>query len=323
MANLFGWNFDLIPGVNVRDEARKNPLSNALYGLPADVVNPNVDLIPGVGLNEKGRSNAKTINPVPQVPTLGVPDSVAAGGTAGGTGKNAARIGSLRGDIKNKQGAVMAAYDQLFGDLDNLGRDRSRTVEEDAGKNIGKLTQQYTSAIPGIESSYSAIGAGDSTDTRDAKIGAKQGFDDSVEEVGKTKDADLAKIGQYINESKGKYGADKDSILRLISRVDETEDEGDLNAARNSVEDKLGTLGAERATLGTDAGARGQLSSITADAGRFDSVKSSLDNILASSLSGGVKAAAVQAIADSADLSPEDKEKVKLQYGNVYNAPVA
>lgn len=232
-----------------------------------------------------------------------------------------ARVNKLRGDIKGRAPELEAAFNALFGDMDNLARDKSAEIERKAGENINELTEQYTASIPGIESSYAALGAGDSTDTRDAKIGAKTGFEKSVKQVGEAKDADLTKVGQYANESKAKWNADKDSMLRLISRVDETENEGDLNTARNEVENKLGTLNADRATLTTDAGARGKLSEITKDSSRYDSAKAALDNVLKSSLSGGVKQAAVEAISNSADLDEEDKQRIKLEYGNVYDTP--
>lgn len=232
-----------------------------------------------------------------------------------------ARVQKLRGDIKGRAPELEAAFNALFGDMDNLARDKSAEIERKAGENINDLTGQYTASIPGIESSYAALGAGDSTDTRDAKISAKTGYEKSVKQVGDNKDADLAKVGQYANESKAKWSADKDSMLRLISRVDETENEGDLNTARNEVENKLGTLNADRATLTTDAGARGKLSEITKDGGRYEAAKAALDNVLKSSLSGGVKQAAVEAISNSADLDDEDKQRIKLEYGNVYDTP--
>lgn len=231
----------------------------------------------------------------------------------------AAKLMGLRGDIKSKKDPILQAYAALFGDLEELVKTRAGEVEAAAGKNIGKLTEGYTGALPGIDSSYASLGAYDSTDRSRARDAAKKGYETSVEEVGTNKQADLAKVGQYKTETEAGWGADKESILRLIGRVDETENESELYDARNEVEGKLGTLGATRATLNTDAGARGKLSELTGDAGRFDAVKSSLDNVINSSMSGGVKSAAVQAVVNSAGLTDEDKAKVKAMYGDVYS----
>lgn len=274
-----------------------------------------------------GKSNKKAETPAgkPITPMAFQPSQqpAAVDPAAAAEAAEAARVATLRGDIQGRRNAVLAAYEALFGDIDQLAKSQAGEIEKKAGQNINELTQSYTSSIPQIQSSYSAVGAGDSTDTRDAKITAKTGYDKSVSEVGENKSDDLAKVGQYVNENKANWMADKDSILRLIGRVGETEDVGDLNEARNTVENKLGTLGATRATLGTEQGARGKLSEITDDGGRFAAIKDSLDNIVNSSLSGGVKAAAVQAVSDSAGLTSEDKQKIKQMYGDVYNAPVA
>lgn len=232
-----------------------------------------------------------------------------------------ARVRDLRSGVLSKHQAALDAYNALFGDIDNLARERSGEIERKAGDDINELTSQYTGSIPGIENSYAAVGAANSTDTSDAKDKAKAGFDKSVKTVGENKQADLAKVGSYVSEQKAKWNADRDSINRLMGRVNETEDEGDLRNSRNEVEDKIGSLGAERATLNTDSGARGQLSQITGDNGRFEAIKGSLDSIMQSSMAGGVKQAAVQAVMDSSDLNDEEKNKVKQMYGNVYDAP--
>lgn len=232
-----------------------------------------------------------------------------------------AKLNAIKGQIAGRRGSINDIYNAMFGDLDTVARERASDIERKSGENIGKLTDQYTASIPGIESSYAALGAGDSTDTRDAKIKAKSGYDDSVKQVGEQKQDDLAKVGSYVNENKAKFGADHDSILRLIDQAGQSDNEGDVRNADNEVANRLGQANVTRATLGTDAGARGALSGITADNGRFDSIAGALDNIMQSSLAGGVKAAAVEAASNAAGLTDEDKAKIKMQYGNVYDAP--
>jgi len=87
---------------------------------------------------------------------------------------------------------------------------------------------------------------------------------------------------------------------------------------RNDVEGNIDTAKTTRATLGTDEGARGTVSALTADNGRFDAAVTALDSIIKSSMSGSVKDAAVQAVTDSAGLNDEEKKKIQQTYGNVY-----
>jgi hypothetical protein len=262
--------------------------------------------------------------PAPSGKVQGVmtdPAAVAAASGGGGSavpGVDMAQVSAIRNDTKARGADLNAIYDELFGTLDNLARDRAGQVEKDYGDQFGAAAKQYTDSVPMIENSYASIGSGDSTDKTYAKNTAKEGFETTNKGIQKNKDADLTKIGSFVNEQKGKYNADRDSGNRLVSRVDETDDLGDLRSARNSVEDKIGSLKAEEATLGTDAGARGTLSAITGDAGRKDELMTALDQIIKSSLSGGVKQAAVKSVVDSGGLSDEDKKKVQAQYGNVF-----
>lgn len=285
----------------------------------------------GRRIYESGRAHG-SVQPAPEIKQFGGSDTPTVTAptitttydpAAAAEAARMSRVAGLRGEITGKEDDVIRAYNLLFGDLDKLAKDRAKQIEDTTGENISKLTSQYTKSIPGIESSYAALGAGDSTDTRDAKITAKEGYDDSVKQVGEQKESDLAKVGNYVKETKAGWDADKGSILRMIGRAGDTEDEGDLRAARNSVEDSLDKATAGRGKLGTDEGARGALSKLTADNGRFESITGALDAIVNSSLSQGAKQGAIEAAANSAGLSDEEKQKVKLQYGNVYNAPEA
>lgn len=235
--------------------------------------------------------------------------------------------GQLRGDIKSTIAQALAAYDQLFGQLDALGRDRGAQVEKDYGDQFTKAAKQYADSLPGIENSYAAIGAGDSTDNTYAKNTAKTGFEDTNKSIQKNKNDDLAKIGNFIAENKAKYNADKDSLSRLNGRVDQATDLSELRGSRNATEDKLGSIKADQGTLNTDAGARGQLSAITQDAGRADSLSSALDAILQGSMSQSVKDAAVESVAQAGGLSSADVDAIKkrnaAQYGSAYQPAAA
>lgn len=230
----------------------------------------------------------------------------------------AAEIGRLRGDIRGRGSELQAIYDSLFGDLDTLLRTRSSDVERDYGEQLTKASDQYAKALPTIQNSYAAIGAADSTDTADAKDTAKAGFDDTTSTIGKNKQKDLAAIGQYGNEQRAKIQSDKDALNRELGRIDETDDVDALRGTRSNIETNLGAANVTKQTLGTEGKAANDLKALTKDAGRFEAASNALDNILKSSMSGAVKEAAVKAIVDNAGLSDDEKEKVQLQYGNVY-----
>jgi len=232
--------------------------------------------------------------------------------------KEAAERNQLRMEMQQRVQELNAIYDAMFGDLDNLLRDRAKTIEGEYGDQLEKTASEYAKSLPLIESSYASVGADSSTDLRDANLTAKEGFEGANKTIAKNKDADLSKIGQYGTEQKSKWTADKQSANRLASRAGEVEDIGELRQGRNALEEKLGSTQADRGTLTTDSGARGQLASITNNAGRFEEVATALDKIVKGSMSGGVKAAAVQSVIESGGLNDEDKKKIAQQYGNTY-----
>lgn len=296
-----------------------------LADLAKKVADPNFDLIPGVDNPYNNAPAAPAKKPTGKTggggANVGAEVLAANTGAGGAPVVNYAMVDELRKAIKGNRPAIEEAYNALFGDLDSLARDRVSDIDRKLGENTAALTGQYTEALPALDQSYAAVGAFDSTNRGDARTKAKTGYEKSVKEVGDAAGEERTKVGQYVTENKAKYGADKDSVLRMIDRVDQTEDEGDLRQARNDVEGKFGDLGVQRATLQSDAGAKGALKGIGAGNERFNSIKASLDQIVNSSMANGVKAAAVEAVANSADLTDEDRQKIKLEYGQVYDTP--
>lgn len=299
----------------------------------------SADVIPGVNvkqLNDAARPNAnvdaKQINN-PYVDSLIKPIAPIAGGdttpTGGGGGglsaaqiaeaQSAAKVNKLRGDIHGKGNSLLSIYDQMFGNLDNLLKERADQTEGDYGKQFKQAADQYAQSIPEIQNSYASVGASNSTDTADAKDKAKVGFDNTNATIGKNKQDDLTKVAQYGTQQKAKIQSSKDAAARNIGKADQVTDEQALTDLGNTLDTSTDTAKADLATLGTDSGARGQLASLTGDNGRFQQATNALDSIIKSSMGGAVKQAAVQSIVDNAGLTDDQKKQVQLQYGNVYN----
>lgn len=243
-------------------------------------------------------------------------------GSGSGSGAQAAQDAAdrvaLRNEIAGKSGAVDATYNDLFGSLDNLLKSRDSSLETQYGTQFKKAGDQYAEAIPQIETSYAAIGAGDSTDNTYAKNTAKKGFEDTTATIGTNKTADKAKLGQYGSEQRAKIATDKGAADRAIAQAGSTTDVSALRSMRNDLNTSLGAANVTKATLGSDGQAQQDLSALTGDSGRFEAATNALDGILKSSLSGSVKDAAVQAVTNSAGLSDAEKKKVQATYGNTY-----
>lgn len=245
------------------------------------------------------------------------------GGGGGGGGlaqadPDAAAREELRGRIRGRGSEIDAAYAALFGDLDNLIRARSQELDRDYGEQLERAGSQYAAYLPQIESSYSALGAANSTDLRDANLDAKSGFEDTTKTIGRNKEKDQSALGQFRRESEARFSADRDAARSAVSQADTTTDVNALRGFANQLEENLRGTGVTRATLGTEGEARQQLLGMTADGGRSEAAMNALDAILKSSMSGDVKSAAVEAITNAGGLTDEEKKRVQQQYGNVY-----
>lgn len=237
---------------------------------------------------------------------------------SGAVDRDAAERANLLARITGRGGEIQAIYDALFGDLTNLVRARDTELESQYGDQLKEATKTYTDAIPEIEGSYAAIGAADSTDQSDAKDGAKEGFDSTTNTIKKNKEKDKAALGQYKREQEAKFTADKDSANRAVQSAGETTDVGALRGFANDLDQNISTANVTRATLGTDGAARQEISNLTGDNGRYQAATNALDDVIKSSMSGAVKAAAVDAITDASGLSDQEKQKIRQQYGDVY-----
>lgn len=240
------------------------------------------------------------------------------GGGGGSADPNAAMASSLRSRIANSGAGIDAAYSALFGDLDTLLKSRGSELETQYGDQLKKAADDYSAALPQIETSYAAIGAGDSTDQTDAKGKAKTGFEDTTKTIQKNKADDQAKLGAYGNEQRAKFTADQEAARRAVESANGTTDPDALRGLANELDTNLSQTNVTRATLAPDSSARKALSDLTGDNGRFEAATNALDSILKSSMSGAVKAAAVKAITDAGGLSDQEKKKVQEQYGNAY-----
>lgn len=238
------------------------------------------------------------------------------GGGSGSSDPYAAERAGLKNRIKSRAGDIDAAYGSLFGELDTLIGSRDAELETQYGGQLQKAANQYAEALPAIDQSFAALGSYDSTQRGDSRGKAKKGFEETTTTIGANKKKDKDALGQYANEQRAKFTADRDSAKRFIESADATTDVGALRSAANELDTNLSQTGVTKASLGTN-GAK-TVSDLTSDAGRYEAAVNALDSILKSSMASDVKAAAVKAVTDSAGLSDDEKKKVQQTYGNVY-----
>lgn len=230
-----------------------------------------------------------------------------------------AKANSIKGDVRGKASQLLALYDQLFGSLDATVGAQAKDLEGQYGEQFKKTADQYAAAIPMIRNSYASVGADNSTDVTSANRTANAGFEETNKTIGKNKEADLTKLAKTKAEKKATYQAGKDSVNSNVSRLDSTTDVNALESMRSELDKGVSDANIEGSRLGTDGSFRDALRASTPDSGRFDQARTALDGIINSSMSGGEKQAAAVSIANNTGLTAEEKQKLNLQLGNVFN----
>lgn len=253
-----------------------------------------------------------------------IADPMAGGGGGGGGGStvqadpDAGQRAALKSRIGGRNPEIDAIYNALFGDLDNLIKSRDAELETQYGDQLKSATGKFEEALPAIDTSYAALGSYDSTQRTDSRGKAKTGYEETTKTISNNKQKDKAALGQYANENRAKFTADRDAAKRAISSAAETTDVGALRGLDNDLSTNISQAGVTRATLGSDGQARSAVSAITGDNGRYEAAINALDSVLKSSLGSDVKTAAVKAVTEAGGLSEEEKKKVQQTYGNVY-----
>lgn len=330
VATFSGKKQNLLNGSALQGSGTRTPIQGS--GIPVQGSAPNIQ-----GSSPALQVSANPINYLNLVDgsgdggaSLGATDSGSyyGGGSSYGSGgssysqaavdPNAARRASLKEGIKGKRALIEAAYNDLFANLDNLLRAKSADLDTQYAGQIDTAGKNLADALPTIDSSYASLGSYDSTQRGDARGKAKDSYNDTVKTIGNNKAKDVAALGQYGNESKARFQADKDSANRYIDSADTTTDVDSLQTASNSIDSNLSQTGVTKATLGTDASVSRDIKNLTADGGRFQAAIDSLKSVLDSSLPGAVKQAAVTAVTNNSGLTEDEKKKVQAQYGNVY-----
>ncbi len=161
MPNIFGWNFDLIPGVNVTkslNDARAAGKSN--FGADAvstalNIASPDYDVIPGLDINKHPSTTSTSRPPVqPGNDELDTSQQIADGGYGGTGGSSAAsavaksfydagisNIDALIASLPSREASALSALMNSY--LQTKGRQDVEYGDNQAdfNKNIDKVTR--------------------------------------------------------------------------------------------------------------------------------------------------------------------------------------
>ena len=224
-----------------------------------------------------------------------------------------AQRGQLRGDIGTNIRNAQNAYSQLYGDVTGAATSQRQALDQRYGKETQALGEQFNQELPGIGRAYAARGAFDSSYRMDAEEAAQKQFQRQLEDIGSQRQADAAKIGQYVAEQQAKIQAEQGILGTIGGRLGQTTDLNELMQLRNQLERQIADTQSQRAGAMSQEQLMQRFGQLAPANDRLSVLQGTLSQIMQSAAPQGLKVATAQQLIGSAGLSPEDQNRLQQQ----------
>jgi hypothetical protein len=224
-----------------------------------------------------------------------------------------AQRGQLRGDIGTNIRNAQNAYSQLYGDVTGAATSQRQALDQRYGKETQALGEQFNQELPGIGRAYAARGAFDSSYRMDAEEAAQKQFQRQLEDIGSQREADAAKIGQYVAEQQAKIQAEQGILGTIGGRLGQTTDLNELMQLRNQLERQIADTQSQRAGAMSQQQLMQRFGQLAPANDRLATLQGTLSQIMQSAAPQGLKVATAQQLIGSAGLSPEEQNRLQQQ----------
>lgn len=215
-------------------------------------------------------------------------DAVAAAAAAEAAAK-AGRLQAGRDAVSGLVNSIRGVYDALYGDVGTVATEKTKQLETKYGNEIGSTTDEFNGRFPAIGRAYSGRGAYDSSYRIDSEGVAKTGFSNALKDINYNKGQDLAKVGQYVAQTRADLGAQKGGVEAILGQIGAIDDENALTNLRNELDTKLRTLQASRAGNKSQASYLATLNSTVPGAERAGEIRANLISVVNSAVPTAMK----------------------------------
>ena len=231
-------------------------------------------------------------------------DAAAAAAAAEEAAKQA-RIQQSRDAITGLVGSITGVYDALYGDINNVAKDKTAQLETKYGREIGNLTDEFNSQFPLIGQNYAGRGAYDSGYRIEAEDRATGGYKRSLGDINYNKKQDLSKLGQEIAVTQADINANKGGVQAILAQIGAINDENALTNLRNELDTKLRTVQASRAGNMSQSAYMQRLNQTVPGAARAGEIRANLQNVLKSAIPTALKRSVATQLVNGAGVDPE------------------
>lgn len=219
-----------------------------------------------------------------------------------------AQRGQLRSQATGLINALVGAYDSLFGSARTAAAEQNKTLDERYNKEVNGLTDQFNQELPKIGRGYAARGTYDSSYRGDSEEQATTGFKNQIDDIGTQRQADAAKIGQFVAEKEGMVNAEKGLLAKMLESLPSVTDINELTQLKQQIDRKIADTQSAQAGIQSESAYRAKLNELAPSADRMAGLQSTLSNIVNGAAPGPLKRAVAQQVIGSSGLSDEEKQ---------------
>lgn len=150
------------------------------------------------------------------------------------SGSSGPSASTLQSEILSTINNVSNVYNQLFGRIDAAVNDQQRIIEDTAGRNTNQIRAELGDLNIATNRQFAARGLG-SSDFRTDALGSNQRLADSeIAGENRTRDQQLAQLGQFAATERAGFEGERDFILGLRDTVNQLTDVTELQNLRGS-----------------------------------------------------------------------------------------
>lgn len=227
---------------------------------------------------------------------------------AAGAGAN---TGALRDQITALVNSVKDIFNSRYGQVDASAAEQAGKLNTRFGNESSDLAHQITNENDKVGASYAGRGAFDSSYRGNANDTVTNAGTTQTRDLGTELADNLAKIAAWVSQQKTTLDANKGAADTTLARANDTNTSATgLESLRNGLDSQISTLQAGNADNNTAAQNASSLEAVAPSSARGVQLKTTLSQILAGNADTTQKAAIGHQLITSANLSPEDQQKL-------------
>lgn len=221
-----------------------------------------------------------------------------------------AQANALKSSITGLIGNIKGVYDAIYGDVSNVAADRTAQADKSHAADVNSLTGQFNNLFPQIGQGYAARGTYDSSYRGDAEKVATDEFGNEIGQLDQGYKSDLAQIGQFVAGKRADINSQKGGLDAVLQQIADSQNPDELTTLKNTLDERLRSLTASRADLGTQASYLQQLNSAVPVQNRLAPLQQTLQNVVNSAVPAPVKKAIAAQVVQQSGLGDDETKKL-------------